>query len=256
VRPNLTLTARQLSLRDKAILAGLYLAKYDSSGLRQLGFANFVEAFNVIGTALGVRPSSVKNYRDEFDPLFPNGRKGWHRRPRREYCKVISDTFGSLSLDRFTELLKFVIYKEHDLDLLKENLDRQRGESQSFAKRLLTGQAAEQYFRSNYKQMISFHGLELEDTTNIGCGFDFKLSSPETFYGVEVKGLNEPNGTITLTEKEYAVASVLRARFFLCVVKNFRESPFHELYRDPLNGQLSFERTERRVVQALWATRV
>jgi len=119
---------KQLSLREKAILAGLYLSKFDSEGLRRLGFDNFIEAFNVIGSALGVRPASVKNYRDEFDPLFPNKRMGWHKRPVRDYCKAIYSAFGNLSLEKFTELLKQIIYKEHDLDVLIEEVERKEGE--------------------------------------------------------------------------------------------------------------------------------
>jgi hypothetical protein len=68
------LDAQRISLREKLILAGLYLSKYDSLGLKKLGFESYQEAFNVIGYGLGSRPASIKNYRDEFDPLFPNKR--------------------------------------------------------------------------------------------------------------------------------------------------------------------------------------
>jgi hypothetical protein len=201
---------KQLSLREKSILAGLYLSKFDSEGLRHLGFESFIEAFNVIGSALGIRPASVKNYRDEFDPLFPNHRKGWHKRPIRDYCKAIYSAFGSLSLENFTSLLKRIIYKEHDLDVLMEEVETKQGEDRSFAKRLITGQAAEQYFKAKYKEISLFQDLELEDTTRLGCGFDFRLISPSTFYGVEVKGLSEVSGSIALTSKEHSVASVLK----------------------------------------------
>jgi hypothetical protein len=247
---------RKLSLREKSILTGLFLSKFDSEGLKRLGFDSFAQAFNVIGSALGVRPASIKNYRDEFDPLFPNARKGWHKRPIRAYCKAIYDAFGNLNLDKSTNLLKRIIYKEHDLDLLMEEIERKEGEDRSFAKRLITGDAAEQYFRSTYKEIRAFKNLGLEDTTKLGCGFDFKLFSPSMFFGVEVKGLNEPSGTISLTEKEHSVASVLRERFFLFVVKNFKESPFHELYQDPLNGKLIFGKVEQRTVQVTWTTKV
>ena len=76
---------KKLTLREKSILAGLYLSKFDAEGLKFLGFDNFTEAFNVIGLGLGVQPASVKNYRDEFDPLFPNERQGWHKREIRKY---------------------------------------------------------------------------------------------------------------------------------------------------------------------------
>jgi len=247
---------RKLSLREKSILTGLYLSKFDSEGLRRLGFDSFAQAFNVIGSALGVRPASIKNYRDEFDPLFPNTRKGWHKRPIRVYCKAIYDAFGSLNLEKSTNLLKHIIYKEHDLDVLMEEIEKKEGEDRSFAKRLITGQAAEQYFKSRYKEVGMFKDLELEDTTRLGCGFDFRLFSPSIFYGIEVKGLSESSGTIALTGKEHSVASVLKKRFFLFVVKNFREKPFHELYQDPLHGKLVFGRVEQKTVQITWTTNV
>jgi hypothetical protein len=247
---------KPLSLREKAIVAGLYLSKFDSEGLRRLGFDNFIEAFNVIGSALGVRPASVKNYRDEFDPLFPNRRKGWHKRPTRDYCKAIYSAFGDLSLENLTKLLKQIIYKEHDVDVLMEEVDRKEGEDRSFAKRLITGQAAEQYFKARYKEISLFREFELEDTTRLGCGFDFRLFSASTFYGIEVKGLSEASGSIALTSKEYSAASILKNRFFLFVVKNFRENPFHELYQDPLNGKLVFSRVEQKLIQISWAATV
>jgi len=79
--------------RESPIIAGLYLSKFDSLGLEELGFGSFVEAFNVIGYALGSKPASIKNYRDEFDPLFPNRRRGWHKRPIRDYCLKVFERF-------------------------------------------------------------------------------------------------------------------------------------------------------------------
>jgi hypothetical protein len=42
--------------------------------LRNLGFETYSEAYNAMGYALGGKPASIKNYMQEFDPLFPNGR--------------------------------------------------------------------------------------------------------------------------------------------------------------------------------------
>jgi hypothetical protein len=164
--------------------------------------------------------------------------------------------FSSLDLEDFTGLLKRIIYKGHDLDLLMEEVETKQGEDRSFAKRLITGQAAEQYFKAKYREISLFQDFELEDTTRLGCGFDFRLISPSLFYGVEVKGLSEVSGSIALTSKEHSVASVLKDRFFLFVVKNFRENPFHEWYQDPLNGKLVFGRVEQRSVQVSWLTKV
>lgn len=100
------LSAQRIPTREKLILIGLYLSKYDSLGLRRLGFDSFVEAFNVFGYAMGSKPASIKNYRDEFDPLFPNRRKGWHKRSTREYCLRVFEEYKSLDLESFTALIE------------------------------------------------------------------------------------------------------------------------------------------------------
>jgi len=160
----------KLSLREKSVLTGLYLSKFDLEGVHRLGFNSFTEAFNILGHALGVRPASVKNYRDEFDPLFPNERKGWHKRPIREYCKAVYERFNRLNLEAFTKFLKEVIYKDHAVDVLMETIAREEGtQDESFVKRLLTGQAAEQYFKRNYKDIQVFSGFDIEDTTRLAA---------------------------------------------------------------------------------------
>src|SRR5437870_5732611 len=129
--------------RQKLILTGLYLSKYDKAGLKKLGFENFVEAFNVIGYALGQRPASIKNYRDEFDPLFPNKRKGWHKRPTREYCLKIFNDYKPLDLETFAGLIRsFAGYHDNMWSEIEPKPERQES---FFAKRLITGLAAENY---------------------------------------------------------------------------------------------------------------
>src|SRR6266496_1293623 len=102
----MVLEPQHVPTREKLILTGLYLSKYDSVGLKKLGFESFVEAFNVIGYALGEKPASIKNYRDEFDPLFPNKRKGWHKRDTRQYCLKVFEEYKNLDLGTFTALVK------------------------------------------------------------------------------------------------------------------------------------------------------
>ena len=192
---------KKLSLQSKSVICGLYLSKFDLGGLHTLDLESFSEAFNVIGFSLGVPPASIKNYRDEFDPLFPNPRKGWHKRKTREYCKAIYDEFNSLQIGEFSKLLKQIIYKDHDLDLLMEEVAVSANEDTSFAKRLITGQAAEHYFTQKYREIEIFREFELEDKTKYGCGFDFRLVARDQFYAIEVKGMNDKSGKITMTHK-------------------------------------------------------
>ncbi len=248
----------RIANRTKLILTGLYLAKYDSIGLRRLGFRSFTEAFNVIGYALGSQPASIKNYRDEFDPIFPNQRKGWHKRPIREYCRRVFDEYKGLDIELFSGLIKsFVGYDENILSAVQAKEEKDESAS-GFAKRLITGLAAEHYFESVQPNLPEFRGFELENTTRLGCGYDFRLhaSSHDRFLAVEVKGLRELTGGFSLTPKEYEVATAMRDRFYLFVVKNFKKSPVHEVFPNPLSCRLEFTKSERIAVQVSWLARV
>ncbi|KAF3982249.1 MAG: DUF3883 domain-containing protein [Methylococcales symbiont of Hymedesmia sp. n. MRB-2018] len=242
-----------METRKKSILSGLFLSKFDKVGLTTLGFNSHTEAFNAIGLALNVKSTSIKLYRDEFDSLFPH-RKGWERKTR-QYCMDVYNSFKDLKLDEFTNLLKTIIYNNSDLDILAENTNQQTNENNSFAKRLITGQAAENYFQENYNKIDIFKPYELEDTTKLGCGFDFKLHKNNDYIGVEVKGLNGKNGSISLTNKEYNVAKFLHKKYFLFVVKNFREKPQHNYYQNPLKT-LPFNKIEQKITQISWNTNV
>jgi hypothetical protein len=248
----------RIAAREKLILAGLYFSKYNSAGLKKLGFGSFSEAFNVIGYALGAKPASVKNYRDEFDPLFPNRRKGWHKRATRDYCLKVFKEYKDLDLEAFTGLIRsFVGYDENVWSEVR-TAEEDDDEESSFAKRLITGLAAEHYFESVQPGLPEFKDYVLENTTRLGCGYDFRLRSMahQSFLAVEVKGLKDRTGSLAFTPKEYEVAAALNNRFFLFVVKNFGESPFHEIYQDPLAVGLQFKRKERVIVHVSWLASV
>jgi hypothetical protein len=250
--------SQRSALKEKPIVAGLYLSKYDSLGLKKLGFEGFAEAFNVIGYAMGSKPASIKNYRDEFDPLFPNRRKGWHKRPIRGYCLKVFEEYRDLDFESFSDLVKsFVGYDENVWSAVRGKDGQDEGES-NFAKRLTTGLAAERYFESVQGGLPEFEGYTIENTTLLGCGYDFRLQTgpSQGFLAVEVKGLKERIGNVSLTPKECEVAAALKDRFFLFVVKNFQESPFHEIFQNPLSGRLQFRKHERVVVQTSWLTSV
>lgn len=249
----------RMSTREKLILSGLYLSKYDAAGLMKLGFDSFQEAFNVIGFALGSKPASIKNYRDEFDPLFPNKRMGWHKRKTREYCLAVFEQYKGLDFETFTGLVRSFFGYDENVDSGIIFPEQQAEGESSFAQRLITGLAAEHYFESVHKELPEFNGYFLENTTRFGCGYDFRLRTEpddKDFLAVEVKGLKEQRGSLSMTPKEYDVASALRDRFFLFVVRNFRESPSHEIFRNPVAGNLQFRKIERVTIQISWLTSV
>lgn len=159
---------KHLSKRDKAIMMGLFLSKFDKKALRGFGFTGFTEAFNVLGYAVKTPPSSIKNYRDEFDPYFPNPRQGWHHRELRDYCRDIMEKTQDLTFEMFHAIINsFVVDEYVDLgDVRREHpITKER---QFMANRLITGKAAEEYFVMNYRRIVPFCDYSLTDTTNMG----------------------------------------------------------------------------------------
>jgi hypothetical protein len=105
---------------------------------------------------------------------------------------------------------------------------------------------------------VEFEGYSVQNTTGLGCGYDFRLDiqPSKDFLAVEVKGLNGRVGSLSLTPKEHEVAKALSDRFFLFVVKNFKETPFHEIIQNPLSSRLKFKKKERVTVQITWLANV
>jgi hypothetical protein len=254
----MNLDPSRIAGREKLILTGVYLSKFGALGLKRLGFRTYAEAYNVVGYALGSRPASIKNYRDEFDPILQSSRKGWHKREIREYCKRVLDEYGGLDFETFAGLIKsFAGYNDNEWSAVQAG-DEPEERASGFAKRLITGLAAERYFESIHSTLPEFRGLAIENTTQLGCGYDFKLigEGDADYLAVEVKGIRETAGSVSLTPREFEVATELQGRFYLCVVKNFQKTPYHELFPNPLAGRLQFTRTERVLIQVSWLTRV
>lgn len=250
------------SQRERLMLAGLFLSKFDREGLKRLGFSNFSEAYNAIGYALGGKPASIKNYMQEFDPLFPNSRQGWHKRRMRDHCREAYECFGQLSLPEFYRLLSPLLLTSvmplpEGLEELAA-LDEDNLENDSFSKRLITGAAAEGFFESSFPKLADFTGHILTNVTRFGCGFDFRLlpGPPSPFLAVEVKGLAGATGEIQMTAKEHQVAGYLGDRYYLCVVRNFIERPVLSLYRNPLGQGLEFTRREHQQTTLSWHARI
>ncbi len=251
-----------VSHRDRQILCGLFLSKFDKGGLSHLGFDGFTEAFNALGYGLQAKPASIKNYRDEFDPCFPNTRKGWRKRPLREHCQRILNAYGAVGMDELGGMIRSFLMPGREAEAIpevKRVLDLIGPEpSSSFAKRLITGKAAERYFATHYSDIEEFSGAALTDTTAWGCGFDFKATpkDSELFRAVEVKGLRGRSGQILMTDLEFRMAEALRDRYFLVVVRNFSEAPVHSVIHDPAGSAIPFTRVERTEVRLSWSATI
>ena len=90
----------------KEMLAGLFLSKFSKEGLKRLGYKTYADAYVGLSNLVGGNPLSVRNYRDEFDPVFPNGRVGYKIRKMMPSRKEMLDEIGHLDLEQMAELLE------------------------------------------------------------------------------------------------------------------------------------------------------
>ena len=201
-------------------------------------------------TSKGVNTSAIFGFLLALEEVLRN-RKPTHiavvfDTPTPTFRHEMFKEYKDVDLETFTGLVKsFVGYDENAWSEVEAK--KTKGESDSFfAKRLITGLAAEQYFEAVQPQLPEFKGYTFQNTTRLGCGYDFRLrnETDENFLAVEVKGLKERRGGLSLTPKEHEVAGAMTDRFYLFVVKNFQESPFHEIYQNPLSGALRFAKKE------------
>ena len=110
----------------KLMLAGMFLSKFNRQGLEALGYKSLQEAYNSFALAVGGKPSSVKLYMQEFDPYFPNSRKGWRNRPIRPTRQELIDEYLDelqhfLPIDKtafLASLRHFVLFWETALENL------------------------------------------------------------------------------------------------------------------------------------------
>ena len=241
----------------KMMLAGLFLSKFNQEGYEALGYKSFAEAYRGLAAVVGGPWRSVKQYRDEFDPVFDNGRKGWHKRKMHPSRKLFLDEYGEMGLEEFAQLVQTQFASEGDIDLDINRAVYQAGVKvggeSSFAARMMTGKGTENYFEEHYAEYPRFSVCDVKRTTDMGCGFDFKLTPPhEDFLGVEVKGLKKRSGQIQLTEKEFMMADKLEKRFYLYVVTNFSAEPVPRIIENPLNSGITFECKTNKIEQKVW----
>jgi 5-methylcytosine-specific restriction protein A len=90
-----------------ALIVAYYLSKYDDLAYEQLGFkkGQKTAAHKELGRILGVNSNSVKNMRDEFDPIHDNPRAGWHQRPLRPSRAKVVEQFQEMTQEEIRDFV-------------------------------------------------------------------------------------------------------------------------------------------------------
>ena len=230
--------------RKLALIVSYYLSKFDRNALKNLGYSTFTQAFNDLGLKLKVPPNTIKNMRENFDPLHPNGRVGWYQRELPPSRLDVVENFNHFSEDALTEIVKEIINMEstssdsievYTAVINSEDKDKNVA-TRSYTTRGITGNKAEELFIEAWnKGFIEGFSGKLIDKRNDGCGYDFEVKNNGRKIAFEVKGLLEERGGINFTDKEWKIAKELGNNYIVVLISNIKDNPIFTIYQNPYN---------------------
>lgn len=220
-----------------ALYVSYYLSRFNEEGLNNLGYSTWEKAFVDIAEKLNVKKHSVKNWRDEFDPIHCY-RAGWYQRPmspsRMRVVRAIEGLeeveIRSIVVDILNGSIKG--NTENLEELLKVVSEGDKKEGSKFILRGLTGRKAEDFFIEYHKNHSVPVNGSLSDTRDKGCGYDFEIKNSDTYF-IEVKGLAEESGGVLFTNKKWEFAKQAQNKCYLALVSKIKTIPEISFIRNP-----------------------
>ena len=233
-----------------ASIIALYLSKYDTDGIHNLGFLNQTEAFDAVSKATGAKKNYIKLRRDEFDVFF-SWRHGWRR-----IVSYLYEIFNPLSEPDFRALaLKLISSNsEDDISAVQEIstfVSSKRKPHFFSPSRIITGKLAEDFFIKSFNAGSTQFRCKLIDKRHAGCGYDFEIDDGNKIIYIEIKGISKDSGSILFSNKEWATAKRLKEKFLLCIVENVNKTPKIKYIQNPI-AKLSPKRIFQIVAQTSW----
>lgn len=240
--------------RKSGLVVAYYLSRFNDKAYSSLGYGNKSETHKNIAKILNVSPNTVRNWRDEFDVLFPE-RKGWHYRKMAPSRIEAKDLIESLDETKILYIVKDILCKKISYSQILEKVQLSEPSRVYLEKdnsaRGITGKAAEEYFIKYYTEIEELPGGMLIDKRDHSCGYDFEIVGDECYY-IEVKGLSEINGGIMFTDKEWNTASEKGDHYILCFISNLKEKVSVKVLHNPYE-KLNPKKNTIIVTQTTWA---
>jgi len=224
--------------RKLALYPAYYLARFNEAAYSRMGYGTMNDTHKAIAEILDIKQTTLKQMRDEFDPLFGN-RAGWYQKKMIVSRELVANALEGLGEnDVFaivTEILNRGIRDADSIAVLLAvpgSSDRKKT-AVVFVPRGPTGRLAEEHFMTWYASSHQPVKGELIDTRELGTGYDFEIRTAEETFYIEVKGLAEKEGGIGFTGKEWETAKETGERYFLCVVSGLKSERQIHLIQNP-----------------------
>lgn len=248
-------TPRKPLLETSALIVGYAMSRLDRGYLEAHKLKSWKEAFRQAGDALKIAPASLKNLRDEFDPVHGNARKGWQDRPMRLNRQRIMGQLCEVSDAALLDLVNGILtHHPETVQEVVEPLSNPADRFHNVAERLRTGRLAEEFFLANSTMIASIKFKSILDHRNLARGYDFGVRMREDL-AIEVKGLKQTRGSILFTDREWSEARSRHVNYWLVVVGNIESKPVAKLIVDPANT-LKVECKYQTTIVASWRSKV
>ncbi|MGI8857089.1 MAG: DUF3883 domain-containing protein [Thermomicrobiales bacterium] len=245
-------------LETEELVIGYAMSRLDEEYLRARQYTTWQQAYKEAATALSRLPTSFKNLRDEFDPVHPNKRVGWHRnnpQPLRPNRQRVLDELQDVSDDALLELVARILRREEDaIAEAIDSLGVVTKVAYNVAERLLTGRRAEEFFLAHSARLVGIETSHILDYRQAARGFDFGiLDKPE--YAIEVKGIKQKRGDIQFTDREWTEARYRGENYLLAIVGNLVAEPVARIIPNPYTA-LFATCSYRTSIAAVWRSTV
>lgn len=246
---------KRFRIETEAIVIGYAMSRLDREYLLARNFSSWEQAYAEAGEALSKSPRTFDNLRDEFDPVHPNPRRGWHQRQLRPNRQRVLDELKDISNDALLELVTRIVKRDENATAAAiDSLAVVNRIAHNVAERLLTGRRAEEYFLANSEPIIRVTENEILDMRQMACRYDFSVQyKPE--WAIEIKGLKTSKGSIQFTDREWSEAKNRREDYWLIVIGNLSQEPIPRIIRNP-HGNLPAESKFRQALTVEWHSTV
>lgn len=234
-----------------------YLARFSKTAYANLGYGNMFKSHEEIGKLLSIPSNTIRNWRDEFDPLFGH-RAGWYQRPMTQSrLRVVEalEELDEISIRGIVlDILKGNTLKnEYEIEQLISIVSEKEPsfETGKFILRGPTGKLAEDFFIKSFNNKETHFLGKLIDCRDYGCGYDFRVEGSETVY-IEVKGLSGESGGVLFTNKEWQVANDKGSLYYLCIIKSIESQPMLHIINNPAE-KLNPNKNIHTAIQVSWS---
>ncbi len=246
---------KRFRIETEAIVIGYAMSRLDRRYLAERGCDSWEKAFAEAAQALSKPARTFDNLRDEFDPVHPNPRRGWHQRELRPNRQRVLNELKDVSDDALLELIARILKRDETATVEAiDSLAVVNRVAYNVAERLLTGRRAEEYFLENSEPIIQVTARDIVDMREMACGYDFGIQQkPEC--AIEIKGLKTSKGSILFTDREWSEAKNRHENYWLIVVGNLSLQPVPRIIRNPY-ATLLVESKYRQSITVEWHSHI